>query len=139
MNEMPLLHAGRCLCGGVRYRVTGGLPDFEICHCRQCQRAGGGACVVVAPILASSFELLVGSELLASFQATPGKERLFCKRCGSPLCSRRHDKPEQLRLRVGTLIDTGDARVASHAYVASKLDWFDIGDEAARYAGPRPT
>ena len=138
MDEMPLLHPGSCLCGGIRYQITGELPDFEVCHCRQCQQAGGGACVVVAPIQASSFELLAGSELLTAYRATPGKERLFCKRCGSPLFSRRDDKPEQLRLRVGTLMATGDARVASHAYVASKLDWFDIGDEAPRYAGPRP-
>lgn len=138
MNEMPSLHTGCCLCGGVRYRIVGQLPDFEVCHCRQCQQAQGGACVVVAPIAASNFELLSGSELLESYRATPSKERLFCSRCGSPLFSRRDEVPDTLRLRVGTLRDTRHAKVASHAHVASKVDWFEIGDGAPRHAGTRP-
>lgn len=94
---------------------------------------------MVAPIAASRFDLLTGSDLLTSYRATPGKERLFCSRCGSPLFSRRDDAPDKLRLRVGTLNDTRNAKVASHAHVASKVDWFEIGDGAPRHAGPRPS
>lgn len=138
MDETPIMHAGGCLCGGIRYRVQGRLPDFEVCHCRQCQKAQGGACAVVAALAASSFELLAGSELLTSYRATPGKERVFCARCGSPLFSRRDDAPHALRLRVGTLDDAGGAKVASHAYIASKVDWFEIpDDDAPRHDGPR--
>ena len=122
MNEIPSQQTGRCLCGGVRYRLVGELPG-----------------VVVAPIAASSFELLTGAGLLKSYRATPGKERLFCSRCGSPLFSRRDDAPYQLRLRVCTLSDTRKARIASHAHVASKVEWCVIGDDAPRHAGPKPS
>lgn len=139
MDETPTLHSGSCLCGGIRYRVTGRLPDFEVCHCRQCQKAQGGACVVVAALSTSNFELLSGTDLLTSYRATPGKERLFCARCGSPLFSRRDDIPGALRLRVGTLEDVSGAGVSSHAYVASKVDWFEMPDDATpRHDGPRP-
>ncbi|MCC5885178.1 MAG: GFA family protein [Gammaproteobacteria bacterium] len=132
------MHRGSCLCGDVSYRVSGVLPDFEVCHCRQCQQAQGGACVVVAPIATSAFEVLTGAERLTAYRASPDKERLFCCRCGSPLFSRRDDSPGVLRLRVGTLDHVGSARVASHAHVASKVDWCEIGDDAPRYPGPRP-
>jgi hypothetical protein len=34
---------GGCLCGGVRYRVTGKLGPAGYCHYKQCQRASGSA------------------------------------------------------------------------------------------------
>jgi len=138
MDEVPALHTGSCLCGAVNYQVSGGLPDFEVCHCRQCQKAQGGACVVVAPIATSTFKLLTGAERLAAYRASPDKERVFCSSCGSPLFSRRDEKPGFLRLRVGTLDAVPAGRVASHAHVASKVDWFKIGDDAPRHLGPRP-
>lgn len=139
MEETPAEHSGSCLCGGIRYRVQGELPGIEVCHCRQCQKAQGGAFVAVAALSTADVEVLAGTELLASYRATPGKERLFCSRCGSPLFSRRDAAPDVLRLRVGTLDDSRGARVASHAHVASKVDWLDMpDDEVPRHDGPRP-
>ena len=38
---MPTI-AGSCLCGAVRY-VSSAQPAFTVfCHCRDCQKAGGG-------------------------------------------------------------------------------------------------
>ena len=35
------LHTGGCLCGAVRYAVTGALRDVVGCHCSQCRRTTG--------------------------------------------------------------------------------------------------
>ena len=32
---------GACLCGGVRYAVTGPLRDVVLCHCAMCRRTHG--------------------------------------------------------------------------------------------------
>lgn len=93
---------------------------------------------MVVPIAAASFRLLAGEELLAAFAASPGKERVFCRRCGSPLYSRRTSAPDRIRLRVGTLDGPTDARIASHAHVASKADWWEIEDGLPQFSGPRP-
>lgn len=132
-------HTGSCLCGGVRYTVRGQLPAFEVCHCSQCRKAQGGPFVVVAPVAASMFRLVEGETLLESFSASPGKERMFCRRCGSPLFSRRTSAPDRIRLRVGTLDDASGARIASHAHVASKAEWWTIDDDGPQYPGARPT
>ncbi|MBT6202849.1 MAG: hypothetical protein P8Q36_00365 [Alphaproteobacteria bacterium] len=31
-------HTGGCMCGGVRYSVTGPLREVIACHCRECQQ-----------------------------------------------------------------------------------------------------
>ena len=36
---------GSCLCGGVRYGITGGLVGrINYCHCSQCRKASGSRC-----------------------------------------------------------------------------------------------
>ncbi len=40
---------GSCLCGGIRYRVTGKLGPAAYCHCKMCQRANGSAFAANAP------------------------------------------------------------------------------------------
>jgi hypothetical protein len=39
----PDVHGGGCLCGGVRYEVTGPLRDVVVCHCSRCLRTHGHA------------------------------------------------------------------------------------------------
>ena len=41
-NSMPGVRAtGSCLCGAVRYEVTGTLRDVVECHCAMCRKTHG--------------------------------------------------------------------------------------------------
>ena len=40
---MSHTHEGGCLCGSVRYQVTGAPEVASICHCRYCQLRSGSA------------------------------------------------------------------------------------------------
>jgi hypothetical protein len=129
---------GGCLCGGIRYRVTGKLGPAGYCHCKQCQRASGSAFAANAPVRTKYFELLSGSDLVADYESSPGKYRCFCRRCGSPVWSRRTSEPDILRLRLGSLDGDPGRRPLGHVWVDFKAPWYEILDALPQYAEGLP-
>jgi hypothetical protein len=135
---MSKTYRGSCLCGGVAYEYAGEFGLFSLCYCAQCRKAQGSAFVAVLPVNTTDFKLIRGENLLKAYSASPGKERVFCGTCGSPLFSRLQSKPELLRLRVGTLDTPIGRKPESHQFVASKADWYDILDHVPQYAERPP-
>lgn len=101
---------GSCKCGSVTYAYDGDFGTITICHCADCRKLQGGAGVVAAPVETAGLRWTGGRDCITEFESSPGKKRAFCSRCGSPLYSRRDDRPEVLRLRMGS-IDTPTAAV----------------------------
>jgi hypothetical protein len=133
------LRSGGCLCGGVRYEVAGPLPPIQLCHCEQCRKAQGGAFAANAPVPTSSVRWLQGEDLLREHRASPGKRRVFCGACGSPLFSQRDETPETLRLRVGALDGDGAGlEIGFHFQTASKAAWWTLDDEHPRHPHEAP-
>lgn len=129
---------GGCLCGGVRYRYDGEIDQVSLCHCSQCRKAQGSAFAAVCPVDAARFHLLQGAELLRAYRATPGKARVFCSRCGSPIYSLRDSLPGVRRLRLGTVDTPFRCANVFHIHAASRASWLDIADEFPQYPGARP-
>jgi hypothetical protein len=125
---------GGCLCGGVRFRVTGKLGPAAYCHCKQCQRASGSAFAANASVRTRYFELVSGGDLLSEYESSPGKFRAFCRRCGSPVYSRLDAEPETRRLRLGTLDSDPERRPFAHFWVSAKAPWYTIEDALPQYA-----
>jgi hypothetical protein len=78
---------GSCLCGGVRYEITGALRGALNCHCSMCRKAHGAAFRSRASVRASDFRWTQGAELVTFYESSPGTHRGFCRVCGSPLLS----------------------------------------------------
>ena len=80
--------SGSCLCGAVKYSITGEVQRFYHCHCRRCRKATGtghASNLLLTP--ESSLTWLAGEDLLSHFKV-PDAERFynrFCSRCGSPV------------------------------------------------------
>ena len=129
---------GGCLCSGVRFAIDGKLGPAGYCHCKQCQRASGSAFAANAPARTRYFRLLSGSELVCEYESSPGKFRAFCRRCGSPLYSRRDREPELRRIRLGTLDGDPGRRPLAHVFVGSKAPWYTIHDSLPQYEAGLP-
>ena len=127
------MYQGGCLCGAVRYRIEGELAPIQICHCSQCRKAQGTPFVTNIPVPEARFSLLSGAEQLKAFESSPGKQRVFCGNCGSPVYSRTDKLPGVLRIRAGLLEGELATRPANHAYVASKANWWDIDDALPQF------
>jgi hypothetical protein len=138
ITPAPAVHCGSCLCGGVRYEYAGEFGPFTLCYCAQCRKAQGSAFVAVLPIQAAGFRLLEGEALLKAYESSPGKERVFCGRCGSPLYSRLRARPEVLRLRAGSLDTPVGKLPQAHTFVPFKAPWYEIADAAPQYAERLP-
>lgn len=126
-------YTGHCLCGGVAFRIVGALAPIQMCHCRQCRKAQGGAFATNTPVKEEALLFERGRELIREYWASPEKCRAFCSQCGSPIYSRREDRPGEFRIRVGLINEPLDARPAFHFYVASKANWWTIDDDLPQY------
>ena len=129
----PKRYTGACLCGGVAFEIESDLEPIQICHCVQCRKAQGGPFAANIPVAASAFRLLAGEQLLKSYESSPGKQRLFCGQCGSPVYSRRASVPGVVRIRAGLINEPLPVQPAWHAYVGSKSNWWHIDDGLPQY------
>jgi hypothetical protein len=117
---------GSCLCGAITYEIDGQLSDFGHCHCRSCRKSSGSAFGANAGVDRTAFRLRSGAETLREFESSPGKLRVFCSRCGSPIYAYLAKSPGVLRIRLGSLDTPLDARARAHTFVSDKADWEDI-------------
>jgi hypothetical protein len=124
---------GSCLCGGVRYEISAELSPAIHCHCVQCRKASGASFTTNASLPADAFRFLSGESLVGEFESSPGQFRRFCTRCGSPLVKRYADKPDLLRLRLGTLDTDPGVAVAAHIFVRSKAPWIQIAGDIPQH------
>ena len=120
---------GSCLCGGVRYEISGRLGPSVHCHCIQCRKASGASFATNASLRATEFRFVDGESLVGRWESSPGQFRCFCTRCGSPLIKLIDAKPDEVRLRLGTLDSDPETEPAAHIFVSSKAPWMVIKDD----------
>ncbi len=132
------MYTGGCLCGAVRFEIHGGIRNIVFCHCSECRKAQGSAFASNGIVQAERFKFLAGEDRLTAFESTPGQYKYFCKVCGSPILSRNTDKPDLVRVRLGTIESDIVERPVAHIFVSSKANWEDIGSDIPRYDGYEP-
>ena len=132
------MHRGSCQCGAINYEIRGKLGAVVFCHCSRCRKAQGSAFASNAPVQAADFSISDPDGALIEYESSPGKVRAFCGRCGSPIYSQLRQKPEVLRLRLGTLDTPVDSQPTAHIYASSKAEWYEILDELPQYDEREP-
>ena len=132
--ESKLEKTGACLCGGVRYRVTGALRSVVYCHCGQCRRTSGH--FVAATAVAKDALTVVADESLEWFASSEIASRGFCRRCGSSLfwLPRARD---YVCIMAGTLDESAGLEAVEHIYVRDKGDYYDLTDDLPKAPGHR--
>ena len=98
---------GGCACGAVRYECSAAPRSMVNCHCRDCQRAGGGSSSPTVVVPAAAFTLLKGEPKIYSVTADSGHtaRRAFCADCGSPLFALTSAREDFMGIRAGSLDD----------------------------------
>ena len=96
--------SGGCLCGGVRYRLSGEPRDFARgvinCFCGQCRKTSGHHVAAIQVVL-DDFHL-ESDRTLRWYESSPNIKRGFCRQFGGNLFWRDHAE-ERISIMAGTL------------------------------------
>jgi len=112
---------GGCLCGALRYRVTGEPVAATLCHCESCRRASGGTNVAWAVFEKDAFEWLSGEP--REYSSSSGIYWRFCAACGSLVGYRRDTRPGHIDITTGTLDQPGAYPPDVEIWVGEKIEW----------------
>jgi hypothetical protein len=132
---MEASYEGGCLCGAIRYRVSGAARDLCYCHCRSCRLASGAHCVAWATFDRERFELLRGA--LVRMRSSPPVVRTFCGACGAAIGYANDATPGEIDVTLATLDDAKGLAPACHIWVSHKLPWVALGDGLPQFAERR--
>lgn len=125
-------YQGGCLCGAVRYRVTGTLSDIWACHCSQCRKTSGHQ---YATTQTRAADVAIDDRGgLKWFDSSEWAQRGFCQICGSSLFWRMKTG-EEISIMAGTLEGETGLRLAGHIFTADKGDYYDIPAHETQIAG----
>ena len=131
-------YTGGCLCGKVRYEITGEIKDIVCCHCSRCRKAQGSAFATNGNVDSENFKFLSGEADLTGYEATPGQTKYFCKFCGSPTISKSAANIGKVRIRLGTVDSEISERPTGHIFVGSKANWEEIDGKLPQYDAYEP-
>lgn len=120
---MADLASGHCLCGAVRFRISGEFESFFLCHCSRCRRDSGSAHSANLFASNASITWLAGEETIRTFQLAGSRHvKCFCTQCGSALpVSAAPDT--MLVVPAGSLDSPVEMRPQAHICWSSRADW----------------
>lgn len=127
------MYSGQCLCGAVSFKIENGISDIIHCHCSLCRKNSGTAYATNGFVNTEDFHILSGQDNLSTFSFKPGRNRHFCKTCGSPIYSSNEDDKSRIRIRLGAIDSEVTERPISHNFVTSKASWEDLDADLPRY------
>lgn len=115
---------GRCLCGNIKYEISGEVGDIVHCHCQTCRKAHGAAFSSVASVASDDFKVIDRGSL-HYFESSKGKKRYFCVNCGTHIYAQK-DEAQHVVLRLGSLDDDPLAVEKKHIWVSQRASWYAI-------------
>lgn len=121
-------HKGGCLCGAVRFEVTGEPILSGTCYCRDCQIVSGGAAAYGMMFPVDALTIVKGEMKVSVVKAASGSDvyRYFCPECGVHLISYNSSNPEFRAVKVGVLDDPSWFRSEGNIWIGSAQPWHRI-------------
>ena len=116
---------GSCLCGAVRYEVTGTLRIVVECHCAMCRKTHGHIGAYTATPKGSM--RLVEARDLKWYRSSENGRRGFCSECGGTLFFEPANK-DYIAIAAGTLDPPTGLKTVVQIHVNSAGDYYPIDE-----------
>jgi hypothetical protein len=129
---MHEVHSGGCLCGEVRFSVTGRPLQVLVCHCNMCQRVTGSA-FSVEPVFMKEQVAVSGQQLATYSYRSKDHGRIlefsFCRTCGNRLGLTLERFPAVQVLYAGTFDQPAWLAPSSHIFTDSAVPWLALPND----------
>jgi hypothetical protein len=117
---------GGCICGAIRYRVSGKPSNSMVCHCQTCRRVAASPVVAWVTFPTARFQVLHGQ--LAEFQSSQSVRRTFCAACGTPLTYEHGERSGHVDVTTCSLDSPESFPPTHHSWLSHDLAWVRFGD-----------
>ncbi|PKY01783.1 DUF636 domain protein [Aspergillus campestris IBT 28561] len=127
---MTASKTGSCLCGAVKYTITGVPEHYYLCHCNSCQKATGSAFGANCWYKQSELQITQGNHSITTYQDKTTEsgnalQRSFCTTCGSNLFigNDAMDKLGAVSVTSGTIDDQSGLRPTLEVWGRGRREW----------------
>ena len=143
MDEESTSATGGCLCGAVRFEVSGPPDKVGTCHCRMCQRWSGTAFTTGVRYPRVAFRFTKGEPKV--YQSSAIMERGFCSECGSLIIywyTTDKKDADRVWLSLANFDDPSSFTAKYHYAVETQMHWladngvprFRLDEDEANFA-----
>lgn len=133
---MPEVHEGGCVCGTVRYRVTGAPIRTNVCHCTFCQRRTGSAFGFMAFFKQEDLEITRGILKSYEHRSDESNRQLrmeFCPTCGTTVTLTVKVRPGARGVAGGTFDDPSWLKIERHSWTRSAQPWVIVPPDVEQF------
>ena len=127
--EQAVRATGGCLCGAVRFEVTGALRDIVLCHCAMCRKTHGHVAAYTAAQRSALH--LVESRGLKWYRSSDTAQRGFCGECGASLFWKR-EEGDAISIAAGMLEPPTGLATSLQIHVDSAGDYYSVDPRVAQ-------
>ncbi|MEK9723742.1 MAG: GFA family protein [Rhodospirillaceae bacterium] len=126
---------GGCLCGAVRYEVTGEPTNMWNCHCDACRKITGASYATNVFVKEEDLKITKGRTKTYKDKADSGNDmtRHFCGDCGSPLFNENSGRPGIRVIRAGTIDDPSFVKPWANLYAKRALQNTHLGGDMTNF------
>jgi hypothetical protein len=115
---------GGCLCGAIRFEVSGAPKWTAFCHCHSCRKHTGAPVSAFAGYERANVRFTRGQ--LAPYASSKGVSRGFCQNCGSTLTYEGDRWPTEVHFHVGAFDDPEKVGPKGNAFPEERLSWMHL-------------
>ncbi|MDF1748269.1 MAG: GFA family protein [Alphaproteobacteria bacterium] len=127
--------AGSCLCGAVKFRISGKFESFFLCHCKRCQKDTGSAHAANLFSSTATIDWVSGLDSIQTYRVPETRhEKSFCRNCGSALPSVQLEGALVV-VPAGSIDSEIDTRPSAHICFASRADWYSCLESIPKVEG----
>ena len=134
MSQNEKSASGGCLCGAVRFEVSGEPFGSNHCHCLSCRKHTGAPVVTLSGWKAD--QVTFSGTPRKIYSSSEGVGRAFCPECGTPLTWEGVSSTgigAIFEIHISAFDDPTLFPPTYHTNEGERIPWFDIADTLPRF------